>query len=101
MSETIPEQQPETPSETPNETQELGQHEPSPEVQEHNDNVLEQAKDATPEGREPGDFAGISPAATDKVAAKAVDLDRQGAYLAKDDEDLTNPEGGRTPFVEE
>lgn len=97
MSETIPEQQPET----PNETQELGQHEPSPEVQEHNDNVLEQAKDATPEGREPGDFAGISPAATDKVAAKAVDLDRQGAYLAKDDEDLTNPEGGRTPFVEE
>lgn len=101
MSETIPEQQPETPSETPNETQAPETDGPTPEVQEHNDKVLEQAKDATPEGREPGDFAGISPAATDKVAAKAVDLDRQAAYLPSKDEDLTNPEGGRTPFVEE
>lgn len=101
MSETIPEQQPETPSETPNETQAPETDGPTPEVQEHNDKVLEQAKDATPEGREPGDFVGISPAATDKVAAKAVDLDRQAAYLPSKDEDLTNPEGGRTPFVEE
>jgi hypothetical protein len=90
-----------TPAETPAPGTPAAQtQDPAPEVQEHNDNVLEQAKDATPEGREPGDFTGMSPAATDKIAAKAIDLDRQSAYLPTEDKDLSNP-GGRTPFVEE
>jgi len=76
--------------------------EPTPEVQEHNDNVLEDAKEAAGEDREPGDFVGISPAAFDKVGAKAVDLDRQSAYLPQEDEDLSaGVEGARTPYVEE
>lgn len=60
-----------------------------------------QGEESAGEGREPGDFVGISPAAYDKVGAKAVDLDRQSAYLPSEDVDLTKgADGARTPFVE-
>lgn len=61
----------------------------------------DKAKEAAPEGADPADYTGFSPAATDKIAAKSVDMERALPHADAGVQDLSAPKDGEPAYKED